>query len=394
METMRFLLTSTFYPPHFVGGDAIHVKLLADLLTEEGHEVTVVCSGDAALWKGVFREEEKVIGKEKVEMISSKFPTLQVAKTYLTNRSQRVANILDRVNRELKPDVVHHHNISLFGWYPIRGRWRTVYTAHDYWAICQRNDLLKYGTRLCETPNCLSCCALSKRPPQLWRKWNGAAGPEFSPDIILAPSRFMMLQLQDRLESFQGQFAHCPNFVPDPGSLHRERTDRLLYAGILGSHKGISALVRAAISESSIRLEVVGQGPQREHLSAMIRENGAEDRVRIRGRVSRDVLLDLYRSVRALIIPSVWPENAPLVALEALSAGTPVLASKRGGLPELLDPIDSRLCKEPSELLGELGNLDWVNELGGICREEWEKSYSPSAFRRRYFQILERDVAC
>jgi glycosyltransferase involved in cell wall biosynthesis len=393
METLRFLLVTTFYPPHSIGGDAIHVKHLADLLAGDGHDVTVVYSGDAARWKHVFRDEERVEGDEKIVMISSRFPMLGVGIPYLTNLGRTVMNRLAQICLEVEPDIVHHHNIAALGWHQIRGQWRTIYTAHDYWAICQRSDLLKYGEKFCRAPNCLRCCALTGRPPQLWRKWNGTVGPQFNPCTILAPSRFMMRQLQRRLDDFQGRFVHCPNFVPDSGFSQSEKTDRLLYVGVLSPQKGVRELVSAVVSTSSLRLEVVGEGPDRKYLESVVRNGQAEDRVSIRGWVPRDVLVGLYRSARALVIPSMWPENAPLVALEAFAAGTPVLASRRGGLPELLDHIDSRLCKEPAELLAEINSLDWVDRLQGNFRQEWERFYSPPAFRQRYFEILEGDFA-
>src|SRR5436309_15695588 len=55
MQTSRILLTTTYYPPDHVGGDAVHVMYLADQLLKEGHEVHVVCARDLATLKGVHR---------------------------------------------------------------------------------------------------------------------------------------------------------------------------------------------------------------------------------------------------------------------------------------------------------------------------------------------------
>lgn len=62
-------------------------------------------------------------------------------------------------------------------------------------------------------------------------------------------------------------------------------------------------------------------------------------------------------------------ENSPLLILEALSAHTPVLASKIGGLPEISHPIDPKLCRKPADLTVLLRNLEWVDSLRNRCRE-------------------------
>jgi len=72
METLSFLLTTSFYPPHFVGGDAMHVKYLADLLTSKGHEVTVLFNAHAAKWKGVYNSSATFQGKERLEAVTSR----------------------------------------------------------------------------------------------------------------------------------------------------------------------------------------------------------------------------------------------------------------------------------------------------------------------------------
>jgi glycosyltransferase involved in cell wall biosynthesis len=78
-------------------------------------------------------------------------------------------------------------------------------------------------------------------------------------------------------------------------------------------------------------LLVVGDGPEREALEAM-----RVPAVRFTGPVEHQAVLKTLRSVRALVLPSLWFEGEPMIVVEALAAGTPVLASDVGGIPELL----------------------------------------------------------
>jgi glycosyltransferase involved in cell wall biosynthesis len=199
----------------------------------------------------------------------------------------------------------------------------------------------------------------------------------------------MASKLGERLAGYGGEIVHCPNFVPDHGFEEGPRSDALLYVGVLSRGKGVRNLVEAAISNKHVTLDVVGTGLEVGALRTIVSKSNTEDRVRILGRVSQETLLRLYRHARALIVPSIWPENAPLVVLEALANGTPVIGTRWGGLPEILDPIDSRLCKDSDELLENLDDLDWVSALSSVCRREWERLYSPTAFLRRYMNILQ-----
>ena len=81
-------------------------------------------------------------------------------------------------------------------------------------------------------------------------------------------------------------------------------------------------------------MKVVGSGSLARPLADLERTGAA--RIHLEGWVTRERLTELYRRARGLLLPSVWPENAPLVAVEALAMGTPLLTSTRGGLPEVL----------------------------------------------------------
>jgi glycosyltransferase involved in cell wall biosynthesis len=98
-------------------------------------------------------------------------------------------------------------------------------------------------------------------------------------------------------------------------------------------------------------LLVVGDGPEREALEAM-RVPG----VRFTGPVEHQVALKTLRSVRALAFPSLWFEGEPMIVVEALAAGTPVLASDVGGIPELLGH----------------GSAGWLTKAGDV--DAWRRS--------------------
>jgi glycosyltransferase involved in cell wall biosynthesis len=116
---------------------------------------------------------------------------------------------------------------------------------------------------------------------------------------------------------------------------------RVGFVGRLIPHKGVDVLLRAAALDPRIELEIVGSGPEADHLVALARELAISERVAFRGHVTEEDLPALYRSFDALAVPSVptpgWVEQFGRVVVEAQASGVPVVASRSGALPEVVD---------------------------------------------------------
>ncbi len=124
---------------------------------------------------------------------------------------------------------------------------------------------------------------------------------------------------------------------------HGLEGDFLLFVGRLTPKKGVEHLVDAAglLADDGYRVPVVvvGDGPLRVELERRVRDRGAD--VRFAGGLPRVELDALYTASTAVVVPSVVDasgntEGTPVVALEALAAGSPVIASVVGGLPDVV----------------------------------------------------------
>jgi glycosyltransferase involved in cell wall biosynthesis len=114
---------------------------------------------------------------------------------------------------------------------------------------------------------------------------------------------------------------------------------------------GIEQLLRAMLiaRADDLRLAVVGGGLLTNELVSLTRELGLDGRIRIVGRVSEDELRDWYRAADLFVLPTVAYEGFGMVTLEALASGTPVVGTKAGATPELLEPLEPRLVAEGSD---------------------------------------------
>ncbi len=112
------------------------------------------------------------------------------------------------------------------------------------------------------------------------------------------------------------------------------------YVGRLESHKGVTVLLEAVAELPDVELEIVGDGPERESIVSTIRDLAIADRVSVRGYASQSALPELYRSFDVVVVPSLetasWIEQFGRVAVEAMAAAVPVVASDSGSLPEVL----------------------------------------------------------
>lgn len=141
---------------------------------------------------------------------------------------------------------------------------------------------------------------------------------------------------------------------------------RILFVGRLVARKGVDRLLAAlaTIADREWRLEIVGFGPERDPLERRAADLGISDRVDFLGRVSSDELVAAYRRAACFVLPATLDERADteglgVVLLEAMSYGVPVLATRMGGIVDIVE--DGRtgvlVADDPAELARALASI-------------------------------------
>ncbi len=264
--------------------------------------------------------------------------------------------------------VVHAHNLNpTFGWRALAAARaagaRTVLHLHNYRLVCAVGTCFTRGqdcTR-CHARNTLPGVALNCRGGSIAESaayaaslalWQREVAAQV--DRFLVPSAFALRRLRqlgapvdDRasvLWSVQREFAERSQAAAGR---------HVLYAGRLSHEKGVADAI-VACRTVGLPLVVAGDGPA----EAELRELAAGADVRFTGRVGRDELAALRRDAAVAIVPSRYAEILPLAALEAMASGLPVVASRSGGLAELV----------PAEGLFPPGDVD---ALAARARRLW-----------------------
>lgn len=132
---------------------------------------------------------------------------------------------------------------------------------------------------------------------------------------------------------------------------------RLLFVGRLVERKGVHVLLDALAllpEEPPVRLEVIGDGPERDPLEHRARALGIEGRVDFRGYVPRETLVHALETSDALVLPAIRDakgdvEGLGVVLLEAMGFGRPVIASHAGGIVDIVKPGETGLLVPPGD---------------------------------------------
>lgn len=385
------------------------VKYLAEELVRCGHEVHVFFNpGAYRLVRGGFPagSSESTISGVNIHSHKSKHERAEPLVSLTTGISGHALEGFERIVRSVKPDVVHWHNTKGFVAVPVKIRNEVlIHTTHDYHSICPRSNLVRPEMDICENPRFCQLCLLRwKKPLQLWRIGNSRVLKFPDTLTVISPSRFVA----DRLGKDNVRVDRLlRNFVPDQLDSRAKQSKKrnlLLFLGMLESHKGPRRLIEAfhlCKNLQEFQIAIVGRGPIEHSLRKDVQDLRLENRVQLLGFIPRSEVTALLREAAALVIPSEWHENAPLVALEAFSMATPVLGSSFGGLPEILTPDAGSMVfrgKDTKDLSGKIMSLwerrDELESFGKMAREAYEKSYSPSAHIPAYIDIVNHANGC
>jgi len=322
--------------------------------------------------------------------------------------SKRWYEHVRQVCREFRPDVAHVHNFWMRLTPSVHAACHaagvpSVQTLHNFRLFCLNAQFRRKGAA-CE--DCLG------RSP-----WRGVVRRCYHDSLLhsalvarmIATSRangvwtrdvnaFIALSQHARRQFIAGGIPESkihvrPNFAANAGS-RRARpssSESFVYLGRLSDEKGVGSLLEAwkrSGLDGRARLSIAGEGPERGVLEKHAAELGIH--VEFAGRVERDRALSLVSNARALIMPSLYLECSPRAVLEAMSAGTPIIASRVRGLDETVHP-DTGLQFEPgnaAELSAAMRRLyddpDLADRCGHAARAAWLERYTPD----RHFDDL------
>ncbi len=247
---MKFCMLTTFFGSHSFGGDAAFVDRLSRSLADHGHEVHVIHCRDAfeASRGGESPRPYEPHPGVRTHPLASPVSVLSPLATHQTGHPLFKARAIRRLIREIGPDVVHFHNLSLIGGpgllsIPAPGAVKFM-TAHEHWLVCPLSVLWKFDRGVCETRECVKCCVKASRPPQFWRKTSLLDRSLGRLDALICPSRSTIHEHARR--GINARMVHLPYFLPadytgrPPAPTPRARPPVRRGGGTAGEDQGVS----------------------------------------------------------------------------------------------------------------------------------------------------------
>jgi glycosyltransferase involved in cell wall biosynthesis len=325
-------------PPTRYGGIEWVVAILADGLVESGHDVTLFAAGDS---------------QTRARLVTS----------YDEPPSMRIGLALPDLHHALtcyaraeEFDVINDHSGPLAG---------ALGAAVDRAAVCHT----VHGP-------------LTGEPGDVYALI-GELGPKVGLISISDSQRTPLPDLN--------WLATCHNAIAlDAYPYHGDNDGFLLFLGRMSPDKGAHHAVQLA-RETGLPLILAGKMhdvEERQHFEANV-EPFLGDGVEYVGEVSHDEKVDLLQRAMATVFPIQWPEPFGLVMVESMACGTPVLATRNGAVPEVIEQGRSGIIVDSPAGMAEA--LDAIIRLDPAeCRRSAEERFSPARMVADYVSAYER----
>ncbi|TAH73751.1 MAG: glycosyltransferase [Anaerolineaceae bacterium] len=335
---MRILMVNKFLYPR--GGAETYFLKIGSYLEKAGHEVE---------YFGMFDEQNTVTNSADVYTYNMDFHKSGIKRFLYPIRiiySFEARRKIREIIKKFKPDIVHLNNIN-FQLTPSiieeihKHKITMIQTVHDYQMICPNHLMFDNNKRPCELcvngskwncakKNCIHGSKIKSILGSIEAILYKHRKTYQLVDLYICPSRFIESKL-NQLNLYHGRTLPIHNFIElkkvDESS---QKHDYVLYFGRLSEEKGIEMFINSCKRLSHIKFIIAGSGP----LESICKDI---PNVEFVGFKTGEELNTLISNALFSVYPSIWYENCPLSILESESLGTPVIASKMGGIPELIE---------------------------------------------------------
>ena len=331
------------------GGIERFVVYLADGLSARGVDVSVTCPISSPL-------DERLTAGTRIPMnLADQFSTVGLA-AYM------------RLFKKRKFDVIH------------------VHFSPDY-------VMPTMAARLTRQP----CVIMSRHVAVPWSKAKANRYMKLVDHIVPVSDAVKRQLLESGVPAEKMTVAKAG--VPTPeflGEVPTERKDGVLRVGSfsrLVKEKGIDVLIEAAYLAEGVEVVIYGDGPEKSSLRQL-----AGGRVEMPGKVN-DVAMAMA-ACDVVVVPSTWEEAFPYAVLEAFSVGRPVIASRIGGLPELVKPAATGYLFQPGnptalavELSKAKADRGQLRTMGERARAVHRSEYTVEKMAERFDTLYQRLMA-
>eukprot|EP00435_Cladocopium_sp_Y103_P036049 s8_g9.t1 len=369
---LRILLIIHGYPPLYNAGSEVYTQTLARSLADNGHDVLVFCREEDTI-APYFRMRDDFDGKVPLKIIN--LPNFRDR-----YRVVEVDEAVKAIVEDFSPDVVHcghlnHLSMSLVD-VVTKKNIPFLYTLHDFWLNCPRGQFIQFTgenesdlwpvcdgqedtkcAQRCYVPRIGSGDPSSSEDEKYWTSWI-AKRMAFTRatcdkiDLFIAPAQHLKNRFIQEGFAPQSKVVYCDyGFDLERLTGRMRKADEPFTFAYIGTHKeskGVQHLIEAfaeLMQDESLpatRLKIYGRtlgqstaALRRLAESLLPPSSPASANLDWCGEYCNErIVEDVFNKVDAIVVPSIWLENSPLVIHEALQAGVLVITAAVGGMAE------------------------------------------------------------
>lgn len=397
---MKILLVNKFH--YLKGGSEKYYFELADLLKQNGHEVAFFSMKD---------ENNITTGEKEYFVEKTDMNTASKLKAFDVIYSKANKELMTKALEEFEPDVVHINNfqrqLSASIIKAIKEKnIPIVMTAHDLNSICPASamlyknqicdDCLKKGYISCIKKSCIKNSKLKSVVGVMEYEYYKAHHVWKKIDTIITPSNFIKNKLISGNNECEN-IVTIHNFVNETNTDDVNNGDYALFVGRLSVEKGILNLVKAVGLVPKAKLYIAGDGPEKDSIEQYIAENKLENKIKLLGYLNQNEIKEYIKNAKCVVLPSICQENCPYSVLEAMEIGKPVIGSRIGGIPELVEDGKSGFLYQydsvedlAQKITALFDDDSLVDEFSKRARELFCQNYSAQVYYTKLMEIYKK----
>jgi glycosyltransferase involved in cell wall biosynthesis len=320
--------------------------------------------------------------------------------------------------RKFKPDIMHVHSIYRNVSPSVllaakRMKVPIVMTLHDFQIVCPKTSLVDENLQNCGTGFDCRCFYSNCYPRKPFnRVYQGVKAIKLALHRLiirkavhhfLSPSVCLMDWTRKNLGA--SNITLLPNFIASEQGMSSKlpQENALLFVGALTEQKGVDVLIKAMAQVLLVipdaRLRIVGDGPEQEKLKELATILGVSELITFTGKLQHAQVIKEMDDALSVVIPSKYVENCSIVGIEAMSKGKVIIASRIGGLPDLVDDHETGFLVLPgdiedlsSKMIYAIQYHSLLPDMGASARAKYERCFSKPAYYRTLLFVYDRII--
>ncbi len=384
------------------GSEKVYFETV-ELLREKGHEVIFFST-----------LEKETIPNEQIEYFvdSTDYKTNSFIKKvknisrFIYSKESKLK--IEKLIESEKPDIAHLHifygNLTS-SILPVlkKNNIPVVMSVHEYRMMCPTYLMLDQSNESCElcaNGNYINCIRKQCNKGSLSNSIVSALecyirdiffSYEKYVNRFIMVSKFIMSKHAQYRPNIEKKAVHIYNFLDvHQYNTYKEKGDYFLYVGRLSKEKGIDTLIKAFQKLPMLKLKIAGDGILKDSLEAYVQQNNIKN-IDFLGFLNTNEIQKVQANATFLVIPSEWYENNPMVGIEALSMGKPIIGANIGGIPELINHEKNGFLFEPKNIDDLVKTINKANSLNDKSYERL--SMNARLFAEKYFDRHEHYIA-